>query len=74
MGQNIMITVLWGLASILLYILLFQFSDYLTLYGQKGGWYFLLPISVAFIFSLVHGAFTGHFWDSIGLKAAKKIG
>ena len=30
--------------------------------------YFLIPIGIAFVFSLVHGAFTGQFWDVIGLK------
>lgn len=32
----------------------------------------LVPIVVAFVMSYVHGAFTAMFWDSLGLKAAKK--
>ncbi|MEO1766087.1 hypothetical protein [Thiobacter aerophilum] len=32
----------------------------------------LVPIVVAFVMSYAHGAFTGMFWDSLGLKAAKK--
>ncbi|OGT02727.1 MAG: hypothetical protein A3F73_07430 [Gallionellales bacterium RIFCSPLOWO2_12_FULL_59_22] len=32
----------------------------------------LVPIIIAFILSFVHGAFTGLFWDVVGLKAAKK--
>lgn len=31
--------------------------------------WFLVPIAIAFLFSLVHGAFTGRFWDLLGLKA-----
>lgn len=32
----------------------------------------LVPITIAFLLSFVHGAFTGLFWDVIGLKAAQK--
>lgn len=45
----------------------------------KGGemiegnpWHVLVPIAIAFILSYVHGAFTGHFWETLGLTAAKK--
>lgn len=39
----------------------------------EGNWLnVLVPIIVAFVMSYVHGAFTGMFWDSLGLKAAKK--
>lgn len=72
--RKLKLTLFLGLMSIFLYILLYKFSPLLSNYGQKGGWYFILPIGVAFIFSIVHGAFTGHFWDSVGLKAAKKTG
>ena len=33
-------------------------------------WNALLPIAYALILSYAHGAFTGHFWESMGLKAA----
>lgn len=33
-------------------------------------WHVLIPILLAFAISLVHGAFTGLFWDAMGLKAA----
>ncbi|MDH4216532.1 MAG: hypothetical protein OEV23_06520 [Gallionella sp.] len=32
----------------------------------------LVPIAIAFLLSFVHGAFTGLFWEVIGLKAAQK--
>lgn len=39
---------------------------------QEGHWYYvLIPIVIAFIMSYVHGAFTGLFWDTVGLKAKK---
>ncbi len=33
-------------------------------------WHVLLPILLAFAISYVHGAFTGLFWDLMGLKPA----
>lgn len=30
---------------------------------------FFVPIGIALLFSFVHGAFTGRFWDVLGLKA-----
>lgn len=45
--------------------------------AAKGGlaepghpWHVALPILVAFLISYVHGAFTGLFWEAMGLKAA----
>jgi hypothetical protein len=70
-------TVLYGTGSAFLYYLLFVYADQtvqwaaLTREGQKG--YFVLPIVIAVVFSMVHGAFTGFFWDAIGMKPAKKL-
>jgi len=45
----------------------------------KGGtvvagtwWHMLVPIAIAFAISYTHGAFTGLFWDAMGLRPAKK--
>jgi len=35
--------------------------------GSKG--LFFVPILVALVFSVVHGAFTSKFWDVLGVKA-----
>lgn len=69
-------TVVYGAASIALYALLFVYADETvelarrTREGEKI--WFLVPVAVALLFSLVHGAFTACFWDAIGLRAAKK--
>jgi hypothetical protein len=34
--------------------------------------YAFLPIITAFLFSIVHGSFTGNFWTLLGIEAAKK--
>ena len=45
---------------------------------EKGGvivagtwWHVLVPISIAFAISFTHGAFTGLFWELMGLKPAQ---
>jgi hypothetical protein len=66
----------YGVASVALYLLLFIYADETvemarrTREGER--WLFLVPIAIAFAFSYVHGAFTGHFWDALGMKPADK--
>ncbi len=64
-----------GLSSAGLYLLLFLFSDTLVALSaetRKGKWFYaLVPLLIALVFSFVHGAFTGRFWDFLGLKAKK---
>jgi hypothetical protein len=68
--------VMYGAASLALYALLFLYADETvelarrTREGEKI--WLLVPIVIAFAFSLVHGAFTGSFWDAIGLRPADK--
>jgi hypothetical protein len=74
--RALILTLILGLASAGLYILLFVFSDRLpelAAINRQGGHklYALVPIGIALVFSFVHGAFTGHFWDLLGLRAKK---
>lgn len=39
---------------------------------EGNGWHVFAPIGVALIISYTHGLFTGHFWEALGLTAAKK--
>lgn len=68
-------TLLYGVASLVLYVLLLTNSDLFVDWAQrtKEGEkiLFLIPVVVAFVFSYFHGAFTGHFWETLGLRAAK---
>ena len=61
-----------GAISLVLYTLLLTHQDLVNGTFGKGGWYALLPIVTAFVFSFVHGAFTGDFWTVLGIEAAKK--
>ncbi|MCC2111672.1 MAG: hypothetical protein KDJ16_06535 [Hyphomicrobiales bacterium] len=65
----------YGVFSGLLYYLLYHYSAEIrgiaeaTNAGDKS--YFLLPIAIAFVFSVVHGLFTDRFWQAMGLKAKR---
>lgn len=61
-----------GIISAALYLVLLSEQDIINDYMSRGGLFALLPITVAFIFSLVHGSFTGKFWTVLGIEAAKK--
>jgi hypothetical protein len=62
-------TVILGILSATLYFLLYYLEEPILNWSRQGGWYTLVPITIAFLFSLVHGGFTGHFWDVLGIKA-----
>ncbi len=75
--KSITAMILYGGASLLLYILLFLYADLFVTWAEQTKDYkalFLIPIMVAFIFSYFHGAFTGLFWEILGLRAAKSGG
>ncbi len=61
-----------GIIAAGLYTLLLTYQDLIIANFSRGGLYALLPISTAFIFSFVHGTFTGSFWTAMGVEASKK--
>jgi hypothetical protein len=64
--------IVMGLISIALYTTLLLKQDLVNSIFAKGGWFALLPIITAFVFSFVHGSFTGNFWTVLGIEAARK--
>lgn len=48
-------------------------TDILALTAQ-GGWMFVLPLLIALLFSLAHGAFTHHFWELFGIRGRSGTG
>jgi hypothetical protein len=60
-----------GTASLGLYGALFAFERPILAYTSEGGAAMAAVIGIAFAFSIVHGAFTGRFWDILGLKAKR---
>lgn len=73
MRKRTQAAVLYGLMSAALYYLLFHFNGDIKAIGEgvnRGDkTLFLLPIGIAFVFSVVHGLFTDRFWQAVGLKA-----
>jgi len=68
-SQTIFQTVTLGIMSAALYFLLWFFEEPILNLSKQGGWYFVVPVFAAFIFSGVHGTFTGYFWEVLGVKA-----
>jgi uncharacterized BrkB/YihY/UPF0761 family membrane protein len=62
----------FGILSAVLYLAVFLNQDTVMDYFTKGGVYGALPVLTAFLFSFVHGAFTGKFWTAVGVEASKK--
>ena len=59
-----------GAASALCYITLFaNEKEVMALFTRTDGWYPVLPVLTAFVFSLAHGAFTAYFWEVMGVQA-----
>ena len=63
-----------GVLSIALYAVLLIKQDIINEYVGRGSVYAFLPIITAFLFSYVHGTFTGNFWTVLGIEAAKNKG
>ena len=66
--------IVMGALSIGLYTLLMLKQDLVNATFGKGGIHALLPIATAFLFSFVHGSFTGNFWSALGFEAANGKG
>jgi hypothetical protein len=62
-------TLFYGSVSALLYFLLYTYNAKILELSKEGGWNFFIPLVIAFVFSIVHGNFTGQFWDLFGIKA-----
>jgi phosphate/sulfate permease len=59
-----------GAASALCYALLFTYQkEVMASFTRTDGWHPVLPVLTAFVFSFAHGAFTGYFWEVLGVKA-----
>ncbi len=67
--RALMQTLLYGALSVALYFSLYIFAESILAMSQQGHWYFIVPIVIAFAFSIVHGNFTGQFWDLFGIQA-----
>lgn len=59
-----------GLISGGLYLGLYLFDrEIMAAFTRTDGWYPALPVITALVFSFAHGAFTGYFWEVLGVNA-----
>lgn len=64
--------VFWGVLSLGLYSILFLKGEAIQKYFMSGGIFKAALLTVvAIAFSLIHGNFTGFFWEVVGIKAKK---
>ncbi len=63
-----------GALSAALYAALLLHQDEVNATFGKAGASAFLPILTAFLFSYIHGTFTGHFWTVLGVEASKGKG
>ncbi|UZP67896.1 hypothetical protein N1030_02660 [Desulfovibrio mangrovi] len=66
--------IIFGALSVALYAAVFSFADTMVHLFAKGGLYTALPIATVFLFSYVHGNFTGNVWTALGIEASAKAG
>ena len=63
-----------GVATLVLYAALFlNEREVMASFTRTDEWYFVLPVLTALVFSLAHGAFTGYFWDALGVKPNARV-
>jgi len=63
--------IVFGIASVGAYLLLFSNLGWVMDKYTMGGWYAALPVGTAFVFSFIHGAFASNVLESLGLTAKK---
>src|SRR5690349_702413 len=69
--------IFWGAITALLYATMFYNADLIIELARttpETPWHVLVPIGIAFAISWTHGAFTGLFWELMGLKPATRKG
>lgn len=69
--RNVGKTLIFGVAAVALYAAVFTHADFITNLSAKGGFYAVVPVITVFLFSYVHGSFTGAFWSALGIEASK---
>ena len=62
----------YGTVVAVLYTLLYVYDREVVELCRRGGWWFGFPVTVAFVFSIFHGNFTGLFWDVLGVRPKPK--
>lgn len=70
-SKQLIRTIGLGAVTLVLYLTLFAYEEQVLKLTAEGKWSFIIPLTIAFVFSFAHGAFTSDFWDVLGVKAKK---
>lgn len=65
-------TIVFGILSAALYAGVFTFADTIAAHFAQGSYWAAGPIATVFLFSYVHGEFTGNLWSVLGIEATRK--
>lgn len=65
-------TLVYGLGSLALYAATFANADAIMDLTKQGKFFAIIPIATVFLFSWVHGSFTGNLWSALGIEASAK--
>ncbi|MBG3877421.1 hypothetical protein FVW20_10410 [Desulfovibrio oxamicus] len=65
-------TIIFGILSAALYAGVFAFADTIAAHFAQGSYWAAGPIATVFLFSYVHGEFTGNLWSVLGIEATRK--
>lgn len=65
-------TIVFGILSAALYAGVFAFADTIAAHFAQGSYWAAGPIATVFLFSYVHGEFTGNLWSVLGVEATRK--
>lgn len=65
-------TLLYGVGSIIIYVLAFSNADAFAALCAKGGLWTALPIASVLLLSYVHGHFAGALWELCGITGVQK--
>jgi len=58
-----------GISASLYVFLYFYEKEIMESFTRTDGFYPALPVLAALVFSFAHGAFTGYFWEAVGVTA-----
>lgn len=64
--------VVYGILSVALYAVTFTNADTVMAYATKGHFFAAVPIATVFLFSWIHGKFTGNIWTALGIEGSTK--
>lgn len=66
--------VIWGIISLVAYLLVFTNQAAVIDYTTRGGLFAVLVIATALVFSFIHGAFANYLLEAIGIRPLKQKG